>query len=39
MTLFTSRRAWSGRRRGALPAALVCLVAALGAVNASSAAA
>jgi ABC-type phosphate transport system substrate-binding protein len=39
MILFTSRRARSGRRRGALLAALVCLVAALGAVNASSAAA
>ena len=39
MILFTSRRAHSGRRRGALLAALICLVAALGAVNASSAAA
>jgi ABC-type phosphate transport system substrate-binding protein len=39
MILFTSRRARWGRRRGALLAALVCLAAALGAVNASSAAA
>lgn len=39
MILFTRGRARSGRRRGALLAALVGLVAALGAVNASSAAA
>ncbi|MGN6275090.1 MAG: hypothetical protein ACTHNP_04050 [Solirubrobacterales bacterium] len=39
MILFTSGRARLGRRRGALLAALVCLVAAFGVFNVSSAAA